>query len=104
MAIGDGKRYNEGKLRMDLVPTSSIRSLARVLTYGAGKYAERNWESGMNFSIPYACLLRHLTAWYDGEDLDKESGLNHLDHVMANVAMLIHYVEKCYTELDNRPK
>lgn len=100
---GGGLRHNTGKLRMDLVPTTAMRALARVMGYGAKKYAPFNWARGMQYSIVIGCLLRHLTAWMDGEDNDPESGLSHLDHVIANVAFLIHYAEH-YKAGDDRFK
>mgnify|MGYP001558282212 CR=1 FL=1 len=41
---------------------------------------DRNWEAGFDWSRPYDALQRHLTAWWEGEDLDPESGLSHLAH------------------------
>lgn len=99
---GGGKRLNTGKLRLELVPTSSIRALAEVLQAGAAKYDDRNWEKGMKWTIVYACAMRHLLAWYDGEDLDPESKLNHLKHVLANISFLIEYEKTC-PNLDDRP-
>jgi hypothetical protein len=98
---GNAQRFNGGKLRMDLVPVSSINALARVLTYGAEKYDADNWRRGFKYSTPYGCLMRHLTAWQDGEDIDPESGLSHLDHAIANIAMLIEFEREC-PHLDDR--
>ena len=100
---GGGLRKNGGKLRTDLIPMSSLRSLSRVLGKGAEKYADNNWRRGMNWSTVQASLLRHLMLWIDGEDIDDESGLNHMDHVMANVAFLVEYIE-VYPEGDDRFK
>jgi hypothetical protein len=97
------ERKNDNKLRVDLVPPEAIEAMARVLTFGATKYAERNWEKGHKFSTPYASLMRHLLAYWSGEDTDKESGLSHLDHAIVNIAMLIYY-EKHYKSLDDRSK
>lgn len=95
-------RYNKGKLPMHLVPPSAIKALASVLDYGAKKYEERNWERGNDYSVPYASLMRHLLAWWCGEDKDPESGLSHLHHVLMNAAMLVEYEEN-FPELDDRP-
>ena len=96
-------RLNEGKRRLDLIPVSAINALGDVLTYGLEKYEARNWEKGNDFSVPYASLLRHLTAWWDGEDTDIESSQSHLNHAIMNLAMLIEYEQK-HKELDDRPK
>lgn len=98
---GGAVRLNEGKRPMHLVPVSTINAIADVLNYGMKNYEERNWERGFNFSIPYACAMRHLTKWWAGEDLDDESGLSHLYHVQCNIAMLIEFLET-YPEGDDR--
>lgn len=102
-AKGSGARANGGKVRLDLIPLHLLNSGADVLEYGIGKYAEWNWAKGMQWNIPYQCLLRHLSAWYRGEDIDAESGKSHLGHAMANLLMLEHYAT-AYREGDNRPK
>lgn len=100
---GSGARYNTGKVALDLVPLSSLEDCARVFDYGRNKYAAWNWAKGMDWSIPYACALRHLSAWFRGEDNDPESGLPHLGHVMCNLVMLSTYA-RTFPEGDNRPK
>lgn len=99
---GGGLRYNNEKLRYDLLPTDATQELVKVLTYGAKKYAARNWERGQSWSVPYASLMRHLQAWHAGEDVDTESGLLHLAHVACNVAFLLSYQLRGMTSLDDR--
>lgn len=96
-------RYNQGKLPMHLVPPSAIKAIASVLEYGANKYTERNWEKGANYSVPYASLMRHLLAFWSGEDNDPESGLPHTYHILMNAAMLVEY-EQLDKSLDDRPR
>lgn len=84
-----GLRYNKGKRRYDLLPPDSLAVLADVLTVGAEKYAERNWEAGMPYKDALGSLERHLQDWKAGEDNDKESGLSHLAHVMCNAMFLL---------------
>lgn len=95
-------RYNKGKLPMHLVPPEAEEAMAAVLEYGANKYAERNWERGANYSVPYSSLKRHLNAFWKGEDKDSESGLPHTYHILMNAAMLVYY-EKYYSDMDDRP-
>ncbi len=84
-----GLRYNKGKRRYDLLPPDALAVLTDVLTVGAEKYAERNWEAGMPYKDALGSLERHLQAWKAGEDNDKESGLPHLAHVMCNAMFLL---------------
>lgn len=100
---GSGARANANKTRMDLVPVHLLGSCADVFEFGANKYAAWNWAKGMKWSVPYACIMRHMAAWYRGEDIDPESGKPHLGHVMANLLMLEHYA-RAYKVGDDRPK
>lgn len=110
MAVGDvnstergsGARYNDDKPNMSLIPLCTLEDEARVWAYGENKYAAWNWAKGMNWSVPLACALRHLSSWQRGEDIDPESGQTHLAHVMCNIRMLMLYT-KTYPEGDDRP-
>lgn len=105
---GQGKKDAIGdpsKLPLDLVPRSYIEAAARALDHGARKYSRHNWRRGIAYSEVYAALLRHLTAWNDGQDLDEDSGLNHLDHAAACLAFLTEYVsDPGYARCDDRYK
>ena len=69
---GGGLRHNTGKLRYDLVPAYAQEQYVRVLTRGAQKYAERNWERGMKWSTCLASLKRHIAAYERGEDRERQ--------------------------------
>lgn len=84
-------KYDSGKPRIGLIPPSALEGMADAFTYGAGKYGDHNWKKGLAWSRLCDATLRHFVRWMDGETYDKESGLNHLYHTMANLAMLIEY-------------
>lgn len=86
-----GVKFDAGKLRLDLVPVEGVTAVADILGVGAAKYAARNWEMGMDWSRPYGAALRHLFAWWNGEDLDKDTGRSHLWHAATNLFFLICY-------------
>lgn len=98
-----GVRHNKGKIRYDLEPPFAQQEYIKVLTKGAEKYAERNWEKGLSWMQVYSSLRRHLEAFKQGEDLDPESGLHHMAHVMCNAAFILEYY-KIYPQGDDRPK
>lgn len=102
---GGGKRYNKGKLPLELVPFSSLEAMAKVLEKGAEKYAPFNWARGMSWQSVYGCAMRHLGKWHSPHhsDMDEETGLNHLYHALCNIAFLIEYEKTC-PELDDRFK
>ncbi len=103
-ARGSGARYNDGKTEYSLIPLGCLEWAAQVFMYGRdNKYAAWNWAKGMDWLVPYDCMMRHMEAWHRGEDLDDESGLPHLGHAMCNLIMMTFYA-KFYPEGDNRPK
>lgn len=94
----DGVGYKQSmddftKPPMSLVPPELVMEVARVLGYGARKYARGQWMRGMIFSSPVDALERHLAAWKRGEDVDPESGLPHLGHAACCLAFLLHFTE-----------
>ena len=97
-----GLKFDDNKPRMDLIPPELLTAVAIILTFGAKKYGDRNWEKGMDWGRPYSALLRHLLAWHGGEDKDPETGLSHLWHVATNAAFLLTYEERKIGN-DNRP-
>lgn len=99
----EGVKFDQDKPRMDLLPPFPLMQVAMVLGHGAKKYADHNWRKGMDFSRPYAAALRHLCAWNDGEDIDPESGLNHIDHALCELMFLRQYI-KDFPERDDRFK
>lgn len=96
-----GLRYNQGKMRYDLLHPKATDGLVKVLTKGSEKYAPRNWEKGMSWTSVIASLKRHLAAIEKGEDFDPESGLLHIDHVQCNAHFLSAYYSIC-PEHDDR--
>jgi uncharacterized HAD superfamily protein len=97
-----GLRFDEGKIRHDLLPAFAINELSKVLTFGAKKYAPNNWRKGMDWSKIIGPLKRHLNAIERGEDYDPETGLLHAAHVMCNAAFLTEYY-KIFPQGDDRP-
>jgi hypothetical protein len=90
-----GRKDDSGKTRMDLLPFESLEAVAKVLTFGAKKYADNNWQKVDNAESRYiGALLRHLSAYMQGEMFDVESGLSHISHVATNALFLVYFEEK----------
>ena len=96
-------KYDSEKVRVDLLPPFSLWSISEVFTYGAVKYAPWNWAKGIAYSRLYGGILRHLFAWYRGENKDPETGKSHLHHAGCGIMMLIE-MEEYRRDLDDRPK
>lgn len=97
------KKFDTGKEDLGLIPVESLNLIANVLEFGAQKYGRNNWRMHdvPEFSRLYASILRHLTSWNEGEDLDKESTLPHLAHATTQLMFLIYHSIHSPTK-DNR--
>lgn len=57
---------------------------------GALKYGRSNWrEAGVKASIYYDAARRHINKWFEGEDTDPDSGLPHISHALACLAIIV---------------
>jgi Domain of unknown function (DUF5664) len=81
---GEGAKYDGSKERWDLLPIGPTIEVVKVLTFGARKYADNNWQKVEHPRSRYfSAALRHLTAWFSGARADHESGLSHLAHAIC---------------------
>jgi hypothetical protein len=89
--MGEGAtKYNDGKPQMRLLDPLAQIGLVRVLEFGLKKYAAWNWQKGRPMVDFMDSIRRHALSIEQGELLDPESGLPHIDHIQAN-AMFISY-------------
>lgn len=95
-------KFDGDKVRMELIPPELLTAVGTVLTFGAEKYAARNWELGMDWSRVYGALLRHLNAWMAGEAADPETGYSHLWHAACCITFLLSF-EMRGSGTDDRP-
>lgn len=84
-----GKKFDSGKTRYDLVPPNTLKEVADVLTFGSKKYSDDNWKK---VSEPnkryYSAAIRHIEAWRNDELIDSESGHSHLAHAICCLVFL----------------
>lgn len=88
--MSEGRKDDAGKPRWDLLPFAALGDVARVLEFGARKYAPDNWRLVEGWRWRYTRAgLGHLVAFARGEKLDPESGLPHLAHAACCVLFLL---------------
>lgn len=88
----DPNKFLKGKNRLDLVEPIIIKSLGEILTYGADKYSANSWKKVKNpKDIYYAALMRHILAWREREDNDKDTAFHHLKCAAANIMFLLFF-------------
>lgn len=93
------------KTDISLVPPSAILGMARALENGASKYGPYNWrEEGKPVQIRtyLAAAMRHILEKLDGEEEASDSGVDHLYHAMAGLAVVVDAIQ-CGNFVDNRP-
>lgn len=91
---GYAPKFDADKVRVDLVPIGPVTQIAAVFTFGAKKYFADSYRQGetVAWSRTYGSILRHLYAFWSGEDTDPESGLPHLAHAGTQLMILMeHY-------------
>lgn len=89
--------------RYSLLPRQALDVISEVYGFGVKKYAAHNWRRGYEWSKSYDALQRHLTAWWEREDNDPESGLSHLGHAGFHVFALIVFSSNArYSHYDDR--
>lgn len=91
--MSEVKKFDEDKVRMELLPVHALEEIAKVLTFGAKKYDDENWRGGMNYKRLIGAALRHITSYAKGEKKDSETNLSHLAHAACCVMFLITYEE-----------
>ena len=98
-------KYDTNKAPLALIPPQVINQIAEVLGFGAEKYGMNNWrDDGHNteWSRTYSSIQRHLNAFWDGEDLDPESGKTHLAHAATQLVILMQHINDGHTAMDDR--
>lgn len=80
-----------------LMPLIALIGVLRVFAYGVKKHGKKNYlkaakepDIGEVVERYCAAMMRHLDLWQRGEIVDIESGLPHLDHVIAGSVMMRH--------------
>lgn len=102
MAQPTGVKHDGGKPRISLIPFEPLLEVAKVFTFGAKKYGDHNWRKGIVFSRLASASFRHRLEHGLGQDLDKESGIYHLAHAIANDMMELYFLIKKKKNLDDR--
>lgn len=78
------------KVPLHLVPPSASHHLALAFKDGAAKYGPYNWrDHKVSASVYVAAAKRHIDAWWDGENLSPDAGVEHLAHAMACMAIIL---------------
>lgn len=78
------------KVSLSCLPIRVLWNVALAMMEGALKYGKSNYRAvGVRSSVYFDSVVgRHLFSWWEGEDIDPESGLHHIDKAISGLMVL----------------
>lgn len=77
------------KVPFSVIPAQVMGEVGLALLEGSRKYGRHNYRAiGVRGSVYYDATLRHLTDWWEGVDIDPDSGLSHITKAIASLVVL----------------
>ena len=93
------------KAPMSVVPANVMAEVGVAMLEGAAKYGRHNYRDvGVQASVYYDATMRHLMSWWEGEDLDPDSGLSHITKAIASLTVLRDAMMQVRVRDDRPPK
>lgn len=77
------------KVSIGRVSSVVLMEMSLGMLEGDRKYGGHNYRvAGVLASVYYDATMRHLMAWWEGEDIDPASGLSHITKALSSLAVL----------------
>lgn len=77
------------KAKLSVIPAGVLFDVGNALTEGMMKYGRHNYRvTGVRSSIYYDAAMGHLMDWWEGQDIDPDSGLSHVTKAIASLVVL----------------
>lgn len=77
------------KTPLSTVPIQVVSEVGVAMLEGACKYGRSNYRvAGVRASVYFDATNRHLARWWEGEDIDPDSGLSHITKAIASLVVL----------------
>lgn len=91
------------KVSVTKLPAVAVLHGAHAMMDGAAKYGPYNWRAKkVVASIYIDAILRHVGAWFEGQEVAEDSGVHHLGHAIACAAILLD-AQETGNLVDDRP-
>lgn len=95
--------FGDAKMPLDLLPDTAVVQFNLAFLEGALKYGQYNWRiAGVSARTYVRAARRHLSKWWNGQDVDPVTHVSELASVGACIAILID-AAACGKLTDNRP-
>lgn len=96
-------RFGVAKPPLHLIPSTALAHESCAFRDGAAKYGPYNWRiDRVSASTYVAAAKRHIESWFNREEQAQDSGVHHLAHARACLAILID-AQECRMLNDDRP-
>lgn len=77
------------KVPWSVIPFGVMAQVGLALLEGARKYGRHNYRvAGVRASVYVDANFRHVTAFWEGRDIDPDSGLHEIDKAIATLVVL----------------
>lgn len=77
------------KAPLHVVPAPVLMEIGLGMLEGAMKYGSYNWRvADVRGSVYYDAAMRHLMAFWEGEDTDPDSGIHHVGKALSCLTVL----------------
>jgi hypothetical protein len=77
------------KVPFSTVSAPVVAEIGLAMLEGSRKYGRHNYRAiGVRASVYYDACLRHICSWWEGEDVDPDSGLSHITKALACLVVL----------------
>ncbi len=95
--------YGDTKVGLSSVPMGPLYAVATAMAEGGMKYGRHNYRVlGCKHSTYFDAAMGHLVSWFEGEDVDAESGIHHLMKAAASIFVIYDSI-LMENDTDDRP-
>jgi len=77
------------KAPISTLPCAVLFEMGLGMLEGARKYGRHNYRAmGVSASVYYDAAIGHLMDWFEGEDIDSDSGMSHVTKALTALVVL----------------
>lgn len=93
------------KAPMSTVSAAVLAEIGVAMLEGASKYGRHNYRAvGVRASVYYDATMRHVMDWWEGVDIDPDSGMHHITKAITSLVVLRDAMIQGKVEDDRPPK
>lgn len=103
----EGKKYDTGKPMVGTLVRifpRALTAIGAVIEYGTHKYPDPdNWSKNEHIEERYFdSVMRHLTKYFAGEEVDMESNKLHLAHAAWNILAILEMFLRTHPDVNDK--